>query len=219
MVFIQCARCGTTLRTLASSAASLFDLSDPDLSEFHAAHGDCPLRYFVPTGRSSATGAWHEPLTERRIEVSGSDGLAIAIGTRRSLDESLAWRIEPGALDEEVAFELDREAFWATIDRAFYPHHIPMRSLAACVHQVENFVRAARAADLVLLCDVPGHPDVSRACFTVTARARLEGLLRGFGFEPEIENALAVAFDDAEFPQIVVTRREASRDCSQAALE
>jgi len=206
--FVHCQDCAQTVRSIAAAIATSLDVAiDPVVSTFHVAHARCRLRHFFPTGRAIANGPWHEPMTERRIEVSGGDGLAVAVGTRETLQDELSWRIEPGHIDEELHVQLDHLAFWDCVDRALFPHHIPRRTLAAWATHVDDFVRRVLREDLVLLEDDPAHPSASTACLTLTSRVQLETSVGTFGFDPESERRLLAAFEDPAFPALTVTRR------------
>ncbi len=199
--FIHCERCGQTARIPA-------DEVDRDAAaEFRQTHGSCRLETFEPTGRGVSSRPWHEPMATRRLEVRGDDGLAMAIGARRLLQEPVVWRIERQEAEEKTEIELDRPLFRATVDRALFPSHVPQRSLEEWGTQIEHFARSAQPCDIVLLEDDPGSGDATFACFTLTARARLESGLQGFGFDESTEARLAALFDEELFPPLRVRRQ------------
>lgn len=206
MFFIHCDRCGDTLRAGIFEGNTLDPESSIDLETFHASHASCPLRLFEPTGRSVASGPRHEPLTERWFEVRDRDGLAVAIGSRTSIDEPLSWRIEQLAFTEDVDIALDKELFWDSVDRALYPAHVPQRLLAAWANRVDNFLHTRGSSDFIVLYDDTHRPDQSAACLTLTARTPLETSLVGFGFDASTEERLRALFNDTEFPPLRITR-------------
>lgn len=201
--FLHCARCGELLRQLPSD--------DPDsrqeVEAFLDRHAACGVELLRATGRSRANGPFHEPLSTRRVEVAGHGGLAVAVGTRTSLEEPLRWCLEPGELDEEVEVELDEEEFWDVVDRALFPHHLPLERLRAWAAHLARIARSAAPEDLLLLFDDPRDPSVSRGGFTPTAAARIEGALGSFGFDPLTEQRLADAFASGPFPPLRIHRR------------
>ncbi|MEW6269962.1 MAG: hypothetical protein AB1689_11775, partial [Thermodesulfobacteriota bacterium] len=206
MFFIHCDRCDDTLR-----AGTLEDL-DPghepneDLEAFHQAHAGCPLRFYQPTGRGTASGPWHEPMVERWLEVRDRDGLAVAIGARTSIDDPMQWRIERVPFEEEIEVGLDEELFRDVVRRALYPHQLSERQLAAWTLHIVSFVRSLRPADVIVLYDDVSDPDRSAACMTITARVPLEGSLSALRFDPTIEERIRALFDDVEFPPLRVQR-------------
>ncbi len=203
--FLHCARCEEILRRLPSD-----DLEgEEEVRAFLERHAACGVAALQPTGRSRADGPWHEPLTARRVEVAGPDGLAVAVGTRASLEEPIRWRLEPGELGEETEIELDEEEFWSAVDRALFPHHLPLGRLEAWAAHLGRVARAASPEDLLLLFDDPGDPSVSHGCFTPTAVARIQGSLGSFGFDPFTEQQLARAFAAHAFPPLRIRRRGA----------
>lgn len=210
MRFIHCEQCGVTQRVSDHIA---------DADAFRTAHQACRLETFEATGRGEASSAWHEPMATRRLEVRGEDGLAMAIGARRILDEPVVWHIERRETEEETEVELDREMFWGAVDRALYPSHLPHRTLEAWAAQVEHFARSTNPADIVLLEDDPQTGDATFACLTVTARAKLEAGLQSFGFDGETEERLAALFDEELFPPLRVRRRLVTADASTVASE
>lgn len=143
----------------------------------------------------------------RRLEVRGRDGVAMAVGARRLVDEPLVWRIERHPPEEQTEVELDRALFWAVADRAIYPAHVPRRALDEWAAQIEHYVRSTPASDIVLLDDDPSSGDATFACLTLTSRARLEAALPSFGFDPEIAERLERLFDEELFPPLRVRRR------------
>ncbi len=211
--FIHCERCGQTTRIP-------LDRLEPDAAQrFRRAHESCHLETFEPTGRANASAPWHDPMATRRLEVRGVDGLAMAIGTRRLLDEPVVWRIERQDVEEITEVELDRALFWATIDRAIYPGHLPLRCLEEWASQIEHFARSAHPSDIVLLEDDPGTGDATFACFTLTARARLETALQGFGFDEATRARLEALFDEELFPPLRIRRLLVGEDCRSANSE
>ena len=207
MFFIHCDRCSDTLRAGIFEGNTLDPESTIDLENFHATHAGCPLRLFEPTGRSVANGPRHEPMTERWFEVRDRDGLAVAIGSRDSIDEPLTWRIEQLAFEESVDVALDTELFWDSLDRALAPAELPQRLLIAWANRIKNFLRTLGSSDFVVLYDDTRHPDQSAACLTLTARTPLETSLVGFGFDAATEDRLRALFNDTEFPPLRITRR------------
>jgi hypothetical protein len=155
-------------------------------------------------------------MTERWIEVRDRHGLAVAIGSRRSIEEGLAWRIERVALEEEIELTLDRELFWDTVDRALHPHHVPQRQVAAWANRVDNFLRTVSSADCVVLYDDTRRPDQSAGCLTLTARIPLEASLRTFGFDAATGDRLLALFNDIEFPPLRITRKVTTRRTRRA---
>jgi len=201
MRFLHCERCGVTTRVGA-------DREGCDVSgSFRDQHKACGLETFEPTGRGDASAPWHEPMATRRLQVRGEDGLAMAIGARRLLDEPVLWRIERGETEETTRVELDRPLFWATVDRALFPGHMPQRALEEWANQVEHFARSTHPSDIVLLEDDPQTGNATFACLTLTARARLEAGLHQFGFDGQTEERLAELFDEELFPPLRVRRQ------------
>ncbi len=200
MRFIHCQRCGKTARVSATGGSD-------EVTAFRRAHGACALETFEPTGRGTASTTWNDPMAVRRLEVRGQDGVAVAVGARRLVDEPLVWRIERHASEEQTEVELDRALFWAVVDRAIYPARMPQRALDEWAAQIEHYVRSTPASDIVLLEDDPSTGDATFACLTLTSRARLEAALPGFGFDPEIEERLERLFDEELFPPLRVRRR------------
>lgn len=211
MFFLHCPRCSDTLRAGIFEGNSLDAEATIDLESFHARHAGCPLRLYEPTGRSMVSGPRHEPMAERWFEVRDRDGLAVAIGSRTSIEEPLSWRIEQLAFEEEVDVELDAELFWDSVDRALHRARGAQRQLAAWANRIENFVRALGSSDVVVLYDDVQHPEQSAACLTLTARTPLETSLVGFGFDAATEHSLRALFNDTEFPPLRITRRVAMR--------
>ena len=211
MFFIHCDRHHDTMRAGTLDGHAIEHEPNEDLELFHATHAGCSLRLFEPTGRSLASGPRHEPMIERWFEVRDRDGLAVAIGTRRSIEDPLDWRIEQIVFEEDVDVTLDAELFWDTVDRALRPHHIPQHQIAAWANRVDNFLRTLRSSDFVLLYDDTQRPDQSAACLTLTARTPLETSLRAFGFDPATGERLLGLFNDSEFPPLRITRRITTR--------
>jgi len=197
--FIHCEQCGETARIAVAD-------DDQIVARFSGQHDSRRLRFYEPTGRAEASGPWHEPMSTRRLEVRGEDGPAMAIGVRRFLDAPLVWRIERQESEERTEVELDRPLFWAAVDRALYPSHLPGRPLDEWAGQIERFARSADPADIVLLDDDPNAGNATFACLTLTARARLEADLGAFGFDAEIQGRLAALFDQEHFPPLRVRR-------------
>lgn len=211
--FLHCERCGTTARISPASAGD-------EMAAFRRAHETCPVETFEPTGCGTASTTWNDPMAVRRLEVRGAAGLAMAVGARRLLDEPLVWRIERHAPEEQTEIELDRTLFWAVVDRAIYPAHVPLRALDEWAAQIEHYVRSAPASDIVLLEDDPAAGDATFACLTLTSRARLEAALPSFGFDAEIEERLERLFDEELFPPLRVRRRlDAPSQAARAAAE
>lgn len=218
MFFLHCNDCDVTVRSIANAVGDASELAaDPTIRAFHGLHAHCRTAIFVPTGRVESTLPWHEPLAERRVEVSGSDGPALAIGTRATIDEPLTWRLERTAVDEQVSVELDRNAFFRALDRALHPHHIPGRTLAAWASQVDDFVHRVSLDELVLLDDDPARPNVSHACLTLTSRVSLEAALKRHALDEESKRRLLSTFEDPEFPPLAVTRRLARQSAGTPA--
>lgn len=208
MLFLHCQACNATIRSLADAINSTSELLRDDLlEEFHRTHARCRTSIYFPTGDAESSLPWHEPLAERRIEVSGSDGHALAIGARADLDSPLEWRLEPIAVDEELSVALDREAFFRILDRALFPNHLPVRSLSQWAAQIEEFLARVSPEDLVVLHDDPRQANVSHACLTLTARVSLEAGLSRRGLDDESAHRLLATFEDPEFPPLAVTRR------------
>jgi hypothetical protein len=215
--FIHCDRCHDTLRAGIFEGNTLDPESNIDLENFHATHAGCPLRLYEPTGRSVASGPHHEPLTERWFEVRDRDGLAVAIGSRTSIEEPLTWRIEQLSFDEDLEIALDSELFTDSVARALSPRSGEERLLAAWSNRVRNFLRTLGSSDFVVLYDDPRRPDQSAACLTLTARTPLEASLTGFGFDAPTEARLRALFNDTEFPPLRITRRITTRRGSRPA--
>jgi hypothetical protein len=205
--FVHCDRCHRTLRAGALEGNDIDVESRSELEAFHAEHASCSLRLFEPTGRAMASGPWHEPSSERWFEVRDRLGLAVAIGTRTSVEEPIDWRIENLAFDEEIEIALDRELFWDDVERALHPHKVPKRQIAAWANRVDNYLRTVASSDCVVLYDDTRRPEQSAGCLTLTARTPLEASLRTFGFDAEIAEQLLSLFNDVEFPPLRITRR------------
>ena len=216
MFFVHCDHCHSTLRAGSIDANDLDSEASADLETFHTAHADCALRLFEPTGRATASGPWHEPMTERWLEVRDREGLGVAIGSRTSIDEPLTWRIERMGFEEEVEVALDRELFWDAVERTLHPLGVPQRQVSAWANQVDNHLRTLGPADWVILYDDTRCPDQSAGCLTLTARSPLESTMRTFGFAPEVVQRLATLFNDMEFPPVRITRRIAMRPTRRA---
>jgi len=205
--FVHCDGCHRTFRSGAFDGSDLDPEERIDRDAFYAAHAGCTLRRFEPTGRAMASGPWHEPMTERWLEVCDRDGLGVAIGSRKSIDEPLSWRIERMVLDEQVDVTLDRELFWDAVERSMQPVPVPQRQVSAWANHVDNHLRTLGPADWVILFDDTRCPDQSAGCLTLTARSPLESGLRSFGFAEDVVHRLASAFNDTEFPPVRITRR------------
>jgi hypothetical protein len=206
--FLHCSRCNVTVRSIASAVGDACELAaDPTIRAFHGHHAGCRTARYLPTGRSEASLPWHEPLAERRIEVSGDDGPALAIGTRTSIDEPLEWRLEHVTIDEQISVELDRDAFFRVLDRALYPHHLSTRTVAALASRIEEFIHGVSLEDLVVLHDDASRANVSHACLTLTSRVALEAALARHAVDAESFGRLRSTFEDPEFPPLAVTRR------------
>jgi hypothetical protein len=214
--FVHCDRCHSTLRAGSLDSNDLDPEASADLESFHATHAACSLRLFEPTGRAMASGPWHEPMTERWLEVRDRDGLGVAIGSRRSVDEPLNWRIERMGFEEEVEVALDRELFWDAIERTVHPLPMPQRQVSAWANHVDNHLRTLGPADWVILYDDTRCPDQSAGCLTLTARSPVESTMRSFGFPPEVVQRLATLFNDMEFPPIRITRKITMRPTRRA---
>ncbi|HEY8516338.1 MAG TPA: hypothetical protein VIS07_12550 [Candidatus Binatia bacterium] len=219
MFFIHCDHCDETLRAGTIDGRDPALERDEDLEAFHQAHAGCPLRFFQPTGRGTASGPWHEPMVERWLEVRDRDGLAVAIGSRTSIEEPLRWRIERIPFEEELDVGLDEPLFRDIVTRAVRPHVLSERQLAAWTLHIANFARSLAPEDVVVLFDDVAEPDRSAACMTLTARVPLEASLRAFRFEVPIEERLRGLFDDPEFPPLRVTRRPARRRVATTHLQ
>lgn len=218
MFFVHCDRCHSTFRAGTMDADDLDPEARTDLDAFHAAHAGCILRLFEPTGRATASGPWHEPLTERWLEVRDRDGLGVAIGSRTSVDDPLTWRIERMSFEEKVDVALDRELFWDAVERTMQPLSVPQRQVTAWANHVDNHLRTLGPADWVILHDDSRCPDQSAGCLTLTARSALESGLRSFGFAPDVALRLASLFDDMEFPPVRITRMITMRPGRTARL-
>jgi len=215
--FLHCDRCNSTLRAGALDANDLDAETRTDLEAFHANHASCQLRMFAPTGRATANGPWHEPTTERWIEVLDRQGLAVAVGTRTSIDEPICWRIENLAFHEEIEIALDRELFWDGIERALRACQASQRQIASWANRVENYLRTVASSDCVVLYDDTRRPEQSAGCLTLTARTPLEASLRTFGFDAETVERLLALFNDDEFPPLRITRRVTTARCARPA--
>jgi len=214
--FVHCDHCHSTLRAGSLDANDLDPEASADLETFHAAHSSCTLRLFEPTGRAMASGPWHEPMTERWLEVRDRDGLGVAIGSRTSIEEPLTWRIERMGFEEEVEVALDRELFWDAVERTLHPLAVPQRQVSAWANQVDNHLRTLGPADWVILYDDTRCPDQSAGCLTLTARSPLESTMRTFGFAPEVVQRLGTLFNDMEFPPVRITRKITMRPTRRA---
>ncbi len=218
MLFLHCRDCSVTVRHLDAEARRDTAWSQEfAVDEFQRAHAGCRLTRYVPTGRAESTLAWHEPLALRRIEVLGEDGPALAIGRRRDIAAELEWSIEPICLEERLAVELDRPAFWNIVDRALRPHHVPTRVLSSWAARIEDYVRRVAPESLVLLHDDPSHPNVSLACLTLTSRVTLESSLQRCELDEESLRMLRATFDDPEFPPLCVSRRLVAEACGRGS--
>jgi hypothetical protein len=215
--FVHCDRCHSTLRAGSLDSNDLDPEASADLESFHATHAGCSLRLFEPTGRAMASGPWHEPMTERWLEVRDREGLGVAIGSRRSIDEPLNWRIERMGFEEEVEVTLDRELFWDAVERTVHPLPIPQRQVSAWANHVDNHLRTLGPADWVILFDDTRCPDQSTGCLTLTARSPVESTMRSFGFTPEVVQRIATLFNDMEFPPVRITRKITMRPTRRAA--
>lgn len=198
--FLHCPQSQETIRLLPTDGPE-------HEAEFRRTHDAGVIERWEPTGRSTSTGSWSDPMSTRRIEVQSHRGTGLAVGERTSLDQPLAWRIETPSPGERRGVELDRELFSVVVDKALYPSHLPTHALDEWALQIEHFARSAPRSDIVLLEDDPSRGDRTVACLTLTAQARLEAGLADFGFEPEIEARLALLFDDELFPPLRVERR------------
>lgn len=217
MFFVHCDRCHDTLRAGSLDANDVDPETGSELEAFHATHAGCSLRLFEPTGRAMASGPWHEPMTERWLEVRDRDGLAVAIGSRTSVEEPLGWRIERIGFDEEVEITLDRELFWDDVERALHPLQVPQRQISAWANHVDNLLRTVAAADCVVLYDDTRRPDQSAGCLTLTARSPIESALRAVSFEPAVAERLRALFNDMEFPPLRITRKVTMRPPRRSA--
>ena len=79
--------------------------------------------------------------------------------------------------------------------------------------------RGTNPAEIILLEDDPQSGNVTYACLTVTARAKLEADLETFGFDRDTETKLAALFDEELFPPIRVRRHLVRADGLPAATE
>lgn len=217
MFFIHCDRCESTLRAGALDGNDLDTEARTDLEVFNASHASCALRLFEPTGRASASGPWHEPTTERWIEVRDRHGLAVAVGSRTSIDEPIRWRIENLAFHEEIEIGLDRELFWDDVERALHACQASQRQIAAWANRVENYLQTVASSDCIVLHDDTRRPEQSAGCLTLTARTPLEASLRTFGFDAETVDRLLALFNDDEFPPLRITRRVTTSRRTRAA--
>ncbi len=207
MFFVHCDHCHSTLRAGSFDGNNMDPESSADLEAFHATHAGCSLRLFEPTGRAMASGPWHEPMTERWLEVRDREGLAVAIGARTSIDDPLTWRIERIGFAEEIEIALDRELFWDSVERAIQPLPVPQRQISAWANRIDNHLRTVSSADCMVLYDDTRRPDQSAGCLTLTARTPLEASLGSFGFEPATAERLHGLFSDIEFPPVWITRK------------
>lgn len=194
-------------------------MSDATAAGFESAHGGCRLETYRPTGRATASGPWHDPMSTRRVEVRGEEGVALAVGARRLIEEPLVWRIERGEYQEQTSVDLDRRLFWSTVDRTLRPGHLPVRAVGEWAAQIQNVARSARPEDIVLLEDDPGTGDTTFACFTLTVRARLEAGLASFGFDETTLQKLSGLFEDELFPPLRVARRVATAGPAPALVD
>lgn len=216
MFFLHCDRCHSTFRAGSFDGNTMDPESSADLEAFHATHAGCSLRLFEPTGRAMASGPWHEPMTERWLEVRDRDGLAVAIGSRTSIDDPLTWRIERIGFEEEIEIALDRELFWDAVERVLQPLPVPQRQISGWANRVDNHLRSVSSADCMVLYDDTRRPDQSAGCLTLTARTPLETSLRAFGFEPAVAERLLSLFTDIEFPPLRITRKVTMRRPTRA---
>jgi hypothetical protein len=204
--FLHCRSCGEIIRLLAEVPPA----QDEDLRDFRERHDRCEVRVLVPTGRALAYAPWHEPLTERCVEVDGGEGPEVLVGRREKLAEPIHWTLVSGSLAETVEVELDQEAFWAEVDEALYPHHLPAALIRQWGAHVATLVRRASAEDVVVLEDDPQEPWVSHGCLVPTACARLQTSIQAFGFDATTQDRLSSAFVGAGFPPLRITRRLAT---------
>jgi hypothetical protein len=204
MDFLHCRTCGEIIRPIPGLPAS----EDEDLRDFQERHATCRVAVLTPTGRALADAPWHEPLAERRVEVAGDGEYALLVGRRASAEEAIHWTIlSEGPVTEALEVELDAPAFWAAVDSALYPHHLPTELVRQWGDHLRQLVRTAAVEDLLVLDDDPDAPAVSHGCLTATASARVEASLRSFGFDETTEERLSSAFAGARFPPLRITRR------------
>jgi hypothetical protein len=201
--FLHCRACGETIRPIPGVPAS----ADEDLRHFVERHALCDVASLTPTGVALADAPWHEPLAERRVAVAGDGVRGVLVGRRASVEEPLQWTLFDGPVAEALEVELDAAAFWAAVDSALYPHHLPTDLLRQWGEHLGQLVRSAAVEDLLVLDDDPDAPAVSHGCLTATASARIESSLRSFGFDATTEERLSSAFAGARFPPLRITRR------------
>lgn len=203
MDFLHCRTCSEAVRILPEVEPA----ADEDLASFRDRHGGCDVERLSPTGRALADRPWHEPLAERLVEVRGPRGGALLVGRRSCLDQAIRWTVVEGDAAESLEIDLDMQEFWAALDRALYPHHIPMASLRQWAAHVGQVVRSLSAAEVVVLEDDPERPWVSRGMLTPTASARIQSSIGSFGVDATTEERLSSAFEGARFPPLRITRR------------
>jgi hypothetical protein len=206
VVFLHCSTCRATTRildeVLLGESAAITD----GVQTFLAVHGECPVQVLEPTGRAAASGPWHDPLIERRFEVSGCEGVAVVIGVRESIEEPLAWRVEPGPLAERSTIELDREAFEDAIDRALYPLHLPMRAVSAWASSICEMLASVTSDDVEPIADDPQSPAITRAILPADLRERVAARACNVGFDGETMLRLQRILTDPEFPAVCIVR-------------
>lgn len=207
MEFLHCRDCGETLRLLTFELVAGSDSAEEtmlDRAAFGARHPGCGIGRWTPTGLAWSSLALREPMAERRIEVAGPGGRALAIGCRAEPDGPLAWRIERLRVAERLDIGLDRDTFFRVVHRAPAGAVAPARAAGAWAEAIEHWVRGIAPTEVVLLEDDARRPNVTAACLEPASRASLERWLRES--DPEALGELLAAFDDPGFPPLAVTR-------------
>lgn len=200
MNFFHCRTCSQLVRILDCP-------EDEDVLAFRRQHTGCEVERLTPTGRAVADRPWQEPLAERVVEVQGPRGVALLCGRRESIEQGIEWRMLEDPPVETLELELDAPAFWAAVDGALFPHHMPLTRLRRWAAYVAQVVRSSRPEDVLVLEDDPAEPAISRGALTPTASARIQSSLASFGLDRTTEERLSSAFDGARFPPLRIARR------------
>lgn len=110
------------------------------------------------------------------MEVIGPNGRAVAWGRRNDADGPIAWKIEPGRLEEIVEIGIDRTLF----DRLATTGRLGrVENPSTLASAIESWVQLHVAPDDVLdLGEDPAHPNVRFASLPPSARRVLMGWLR-----------------------------------------
>jgi len=211
--FVHCEDCSETRRV----APFLASEEGTTAASFRAAHRDCRVRTFVPTGEGTASTTWHDPLATRRLQVRSDDVAAVAVGRRSRVEEPLVWELELGTGEEPTSVELDGDLFWRVVERSLHPLHIARRALEGWAARIERFVRGAHPSDVVLLEDDVRTGSTTFARLTLTARTRLESTLTGLGLDAATAERLETLFEDELFPPLRIVRRVATQPAPRGA--